>query len=106
MCDPVYELSYRVLNTATPARTDVRFGSKGDICAAQAPVRFTPNSDRESAFPAKVMSALRKAALKKLLHRSRGGLQYAPYRSVQSKSWIKVRNPKAPAATRATDGTF
>jgi bifunctional non-homologous end joining protein LigD len=30
----------------------------------------------------------------------------APYRSGRSKSWIKVKNPKAPAATRATDGTF
>ena len=30
----------------------------------------------------------------------------APYRSGPSKVWIKVKNPKAPAATRATDGTF
>ena len=30
----------------------------------------------------------------------------APYRSGPSKTWIKVKNPKAPAATRATDGTF
>jgi bifunctional non-homologous end joining protein LigD len=30
----------------------------------------------------------------------------APYRSGPSKNWIKVKNPKAPAATRATDGTF
>jgi bifunctional non-homologous end joining protein LigD len=30
----------------------------------------------------------------------------APYRSGPSKSWIKVKNPKAPAATRAADGTF
>jgi hypothetical protein len=36
----------------------VRFGSKADICSAQAHVRFTPNSDRESGLPAKVMSAL------------------------------------------------
>jgi hypothetical protein len=27
---------------------DVRFGSKADMCNAQAHVRFTPNSDRES----------------------------------------------------------
>ena len=36
----------------------VRFGSKADICAATSHVRFTPNSDRESQPPAKVMSAL------------------------------------------------
>ena len=30
----------------------------------------------------------------------------SPYHSGRSKSWIKVKNPKAPAATRAIDGTF
>jgi ATP-dependent DNA ligase len=30
----------------------------------------------------------------------------APYRSGKSKAWIKVKNPKAPAATRVIDGTF
>ena len=30
----------------------------------------------------------------------------APYRSGPAKTWIKVKNPKAPAATRAIDGTF
>jgi bifunctional non-homologous end joining protein LigD len=30
----------------------------------------------------------------------------APYRSGPSKIWIKVKNPKAPAATRAWDETF
>ncbi len=77
----------------------------------------------------------RKAALGKLLFRSRGGIQYvehaeghgerlfeavcklglegivskkldAPYRSGKSKAWIKVKNPKAPAAMRVIDGTF
>jgi len=38
--------------------TDVRFGSKADICAAIRHVRFTPNSDRKSGLPHKVMSAL------------------------------------------------
>jgi len=28
------------------------------------------------------------------------------YKSGPSKAWIKVKNPKAPAATRAMDGTF
>jgi bifunctional non-homologous end joining protein LigD len=77
----------------------------------------------------------RKAALRKVLRRTKGGIQYvehsegdgarmfaavcklglegiiskridAPYRSGRSKSWIKVKNPKAPAATRVVDGTF
>jgi hypothetical protein len=40
------------------AATNVRFGSKADICAAKTHVRFTPNSDRESEIPQNVMSAL------------------------------------------------
>jgi bifunctional non-homologous end joining protein LigD len=28
------------------------------------------------------------------------------YKSGPSKTWIKVKNPKSPAATRAVDGTF
>src|SRR5262245_13773452 len=37
---------------------NVRFGSKADICSAQADVCFTPNSDHESRHPQAVMSAL------------------------------------------------
>jgi bifunctional non-homologous end joining protein LigD len=76
----------------------------------------------------------RKAVLRKVLRRTRRGIQYvehtegdgemfkavcklglegivskkldAPYRSGPSKTWIKVKNPEAPAATRAIDGTF
>jgi bifunctional non-homologous end joining protein LigD len=77
----------------------------------------------------------RKAILLKALRCSRAGIQYvehtegdgadifkavcnldlegivskklnAPYRSGRTKSWIKVKNPKSPAATRAIDGTF
>jgi hypothetical protein len=40
------------------AASDVRFGSKADICAAKRYVRFTPISDRESEIPQKAMSAL------------------------------------------------
>jgi bifunctional non-homologous end joining protein LigD len=76
----------------------------------------------------------RKSALRKLLRHGRG-IQYvehaeghgdklfaavcnlglegivskkmdSPYRSGSSKSWLKTKNPKAPAATRALDGTF
>ena len=28
------------------------------------------------------------------------------YKSGPSKVWLKIKNPKAPAATRAVDGTF
>jgi bifunctional non-homologous end joining protein LigD len=77
----------------------------------------------------------RKLALSKLLMRSRDGIQYVEhteghgeklfdavcdlglegivskrltsvYKSGPSKTWIKVKNPKSPAATRAIDGTF
>ena len=77
----------------------------------------------------------RKVALSKLLIRSRGGVQYVEhteghveklfeavcdlglegivskrlttvYRSGPSRTWIKVKNPKAPAATRVIDGAF
>ena len=74
--------------------------------------------------------AERKAALRKALQRARRGIQYvehtegdggemfkaacklglegivskklnAPYKSGPSKAWLKIKNPKAPAATRA-----
>jgi bifunctional non-homologous end joining protein LigD len=77
----------------------------------------------------------RKAVVRKILRRTRRGIQYvehtedhgdrrfdavcepglegivskrldAPYRSGPSKTWIKIKNPKAPAVTRALDGTF
>ncbi|HEY6020391.1 MAG TPA: hypothetical protein VIY48_10920, partial [Candidatus Paceibacterota bacterium] len=37
---------------------NVRFGSLADICGATSDVRFTPDSDRNSRHPQKVMSAL------------------------------------------------
>jgi bifunctional non-homologous end joining protein LigD len=77
----------------------------------------------------------RKAVLRKVLRRTRRGIQYvehaeghgdrlfeaacelglegivskkldAPYRSGPSKAWLKIKNPRAPAATRLVDGTF
>src|SRR6476661_6059696 len=77
----------------------------------------------------------RKTALKWVLRKARVGIQYvehaeghghklfaavcnlglegivskklnAPYRSGPSRTWIKVKNPKSPAATRSIDGTF
>ena len=74
----------------------------------------------------------RKTLLQKVLRRTRGGITHiegggaemfeavcraglegmvskkldSPYRAGKSKAWIKVKNPKAPAATRVLDGTF
>jgi bifunctional non-homologous end joining protein LigD len=59
----------------------------------------------------------RKAMLLKSLHAAAPGFSTsmegivskkldAPYQSGKSKTWIKIKNPKAPAATRAADGTF
>jgi bifunctional non-homologous end joining protein LigD len=79
--------------------------------------------------------AERKAILRKVLQRTRRGIQYvehtegdgveifkaicklglegivskklnAAYKSGPSKAWLKIKNPKAPAATRSADGTF
>jgi bifunctional non-homologous end joining protein LigD len=79
--------------------------------------------------------AERKAILRKVLQRTRRGIQYiehsegggvemfkavcklglegivskkldSPYKSGPSKAWLKIKNPNAPAATRAIDGTF
>jgi bifunctional non-homologous end joining protein LigD len=78
--------------------------------------------------------AKRKAALRKLLKAGRTGIGYvehadghgdrlfaaacklglegivskklnAPYMSGPSKAWLKIKNPKAPAATRVLEGT-
>ena len=77
----------------------------------------------------------RKAELKWILRRARGGVQYvehvegdgaemfaaacrlglegivskrldAPYRSGPARSWLKTKNPDAPAATRVLEGGF
>src|SRR5689334_5990058 len=40
------------------APTDVRFGSKADICGATSHVRFTPNSDRKSGHAGKLVGLL------------------------------------------------
>src|SRR5207342_281511 len=45
-------------NQCAEGAINVRFGSLADICGATADVRFTLNSDRESGFPQKAMSAL------------------------------------------------
>jgi hypothetical protein len=53
-------LNYLRTQVMTPAQeiSCVRFGSEADMCDAQAHVRFTPNSDRNSGRALTVMSAL------------------------------------------------
>ena len=46
------------MQASIPSEGNVRFGSKADICGAKQHVRSTPNSDRKSRLPQKVMSAL------------------------------------------------
>jgi hypothetical protein len=44
--------------TLSQEESDVRFGSKTDMCGAKRHVRFTPESDRKSGHRQPVMSAL------------------------------------------------
>ena len=60
---------------------DVRFGSLADICAAKGHVRFTPNSDRESGFPHKVMSALPPKAD---IHSAQAYVRFGPIADIAS----------------------
>src|SRR5262249_4814013 len=47
-----------VLKGVIGSHSDVRFGSKADICGATSHVRFTPNCDRKSGYLRFVMSSL------------------------------------------------
>jgi ATP-dependent DNA ligase len=51
---------------------------------------------------AKMFEAVCKLGLEGIVSKRPGSF----YRSGPTKMWVKVRNPKAPAATRALDGTF
>ena len=91
------------------------------MCSAQVHVRYAPNADIE-------LGSL-------VLRKAREGIQYvehakghgdklfaavcnlglegivskrltSAYKSGRSKTWIKVKKPRSPAATRAIDGTF
>jgi hypothetical protein len=42
--------------TYRPNASNVRFGSEADMCVSTSDVRFTPNSDRESGHPQRVIS--------------------------------------------------
>src|SRR5215813_5413865 len=55
---PLIRLMVGARDCSVLPSSNVRFGSKADICAATSHVRFTPNSDRESQFPQRAMSAL------------------------------------------------
>jgi len=58
----IYPSGYRFFDWYCPgsriASAHVCFGSQADICAATSHVRSTPDSDRESDFSQKRMSAL------------------------------------------------
>jgi len=51
---------------------------------------------------AKMFEAVCKLGLEGIVSKRSGSF----YRSGPSKMWVKVRNPKSPAATRALDGSF
>src|SRR5262249_34691224 len=55
---PIRTRTFTLRSGHVRCEVHVRFGSKADMCTAPAHVRFTPNSDRESRLPEKVMSAL------------------------------------------------
>jgi hypothetical protein len=86
-------------------KSNVRFGSKADICAATSHVRFTPNSDRESGFPHKVMSALPPKAdmWSALAYVCFGPIADMPLHANLS-YWIAIRPPVGPALHQCGDG--
>ena len=110
-------------------RTDSRVNDESAVACAFDLLMLNGDDFRRRPF------AQRKAAMHKALQRTRRGIQYvehtegdggemfkavcklglegivskkldAPYRSGPSKVWLKIKNPSAPATTRAADGTF
>jgi hypothetical protein len=94
---------------------NVHFGSKADMCVAKRKrdVRFTPNSDRESGFPHKVMSALPLPLVISGVFRIRASLIFMPLSTVSAaslatKSFQKLLSlsiascPEPPQPTLAT----
>jgi hypothetical protein len=69
--------------------TNVRFGSLADICSAKGHVRLAPNSDHESGFSQKVMSAL---PLKADMCGARGHVCFGPIADIASR---QLRCPRA-----------
>jgi bifunctional non-homologous end joining protein LigD len=69
------------------------------VCASRGGILYVAHieGDAETMFAAVCKHGLEGIVSKKL---------DPPYRSGRTKSWIKVKNPKSPAATRAIDGTF
>ena len=113
------------------ARSPYRYDSDADHQKWPCSICYPPDGDDLRRRPFRE----RKLALGKLLIRSRGGIQYvehteghgeklfkavcelglegivskrltAVYKSGPSRIWIKVKNPKAPAATRTSEGAF
>jgi hypothetical protein len=65
--------------------TNVRFGSKANICSATGHVRFTPNSDRESGCSQEVMSALH---LKADMCGANTDVRFGPEADMANFTWI------------------
>jgi ATP-dependent DNA ligase len=70
--------------------------SSGSAAWSRHPVEHTEGDG------AKVFKAVCKLGLEGIVSKKFD----APYKSRPSKAWLKIKNPKAPAATRAADGAF
>jgi hypothetical protein len=68
------------------------------MCDATAYVCYGPKAD----IGGEMLKAVCKLGLEGIVSKKLDG----PYRSGPSKVWLKIKNPKAPAATRAIDGIF
>jgi ATP-dependent DNA ligase len=76
-----------------------------DVPAGFADPNVIPRHDQQDADPAvgeKMFEAVCALGLEGIVSKRLRSV----YRSGPSKSWIKISNPKAPAATRVEDGTF
>jgi hypothetical protein len=81
------------------------YGQLGVSCTTQ-PSTLRPkgrrNAEHTEGHGEKLFEAVRDLGLEGIVSKR----LTAVYRSGPSRTWIKVKNPKAPAATRARDGTF
>jgi hypothetical protein len=95
---------------------NARFGSKADIRAAKSHVRFAPKSGHSVVIeecPLRANSGHRHTLFDNFVGANKESARNGQTESVgrfdvdhQFELWLKIKNPKAPAATRAIDGTF
>ena len=92
------ELKFRIIVKANAGgETNVRFGSKADICAAKSEVCFTPGSDHESGHAPMVMSAL---PLEADMCSARDDVCFGPIADI----WFPSAPENASAYSPVTDG--